>query len=91
MAGIGVVIRDYRGLVIASCMKKLPQAYNGVDVEAMTVAMALSLATDIGISRVVLEGNSGVVIKALMDDVFAFASFGLLVKDTKVLPRNFDQ
>ena len=50
--------------MIDSCTKKLPQAYNGVDVEAMAVAMTLSLATNIGISRVVLKGNSWVVIKA---------------------------
>ena len=64
MVGIEVVIRDYQGLVIASCTKKLPQAYNGVDVKAMAAAMTLLLATNIGISRVVLKGNSWVVIKA---------------------------
>ena len=50
--------------MIASCTKKIPQAYNGVDVKAMAAAMTLLLATNIGISRVVLKGNSWVVIKA---------------------------
>ena len=53
--------------------------------------MALSFASDIGISGAVLEGDSWVVIKDLMEDVFALASYGLLVDDVKVLSRNFVQ
>ena len=53
--------------------------------------MALSFASDIGISGAVLEGDSWVVIKDLMEDVSALASYGLLVDDVKVLSRNFVQ
>lgn len=67
------------------------QAYSGVEVEALAAAMALSFALDIGISRAVLEGDSWVVIKALMDDDSALASYGLLVDDVKVLSKNFTQ
>jgi len=31
-SGINIVIRDNRGLVIASCSKKLHQAYNNGDI-----------------------------------------------------------
>ena len=79
-----MVIRDVRGSVIASCSKILPQAYSGVEVEALVAAMALSFASDIGISGAVLEGDSWVVIKDLMEDVSALASYGLLVGDVKV-------
>ena len=74
-----MVIRDVRGSVIASCSKILPQAYSGVEVEALAAAMALSFASDIGIS-----GVSLVVIKDLMEDDSALASYGLLVGDVKV-------
>lgn len=74
-----MVIRDVRGSVIASCSKILPQAYSGVEVEALAAAMALSFASDIGIS-----GVSLVVIKDLMEDDSTLASYGLLVGDVKV-------
>ena len=74
-----MVIRDVRGSVIASCSKILPQAYSGVEVEALAAAMAFSFASDIGIS-----GVSLVVIKDLMEDDSTLASYGLLVGDVKV-------
>lgn len=74
-----MVIKDVRGSVIASCSKILPQAYSGVEVEALAAAMALSFASDIGIS-----GVSLVVIKDLMEDDSTLASYGLLVGDVKV-------
>ena len=74
-----MVIRDVRGSVIAFCSKILPQAYSGVEVEALAAAMALSFASDIGIS-----GVSLVVIKDLMEDDSTLASYGLLVGDVKV-------
>ena len=74
-----MVIRDVRGSVIASCSKILPQAYSGVEVEALAAAMALSFASDIGIS-----GVSLVVIKDLMEDDSTLASYGLLVGDVIV-------
>lgn len=74
-----MVIRDVRGSVIASCSKILPQAYSGVEVEALAAAMALSFTSDIGIS-----GVSLVVIKDLMEDDSTLASYGLLVGDVKV-------
>ena len=46
--------------------------------------MALSFASDIGISGAVLEGDSWVVIKDLMEDDSTLASYGLLVGDVKV-------
>ena len=74
-----MVIRDVRGSVIASCSKILPQAYSGVEVEDLAAAMALSFASDIGIS-----GVSLVVIKDLMEDDSTLASYGLLVGDVIV-------
>lgn len=79
------------GLVIASCSKKLPNASTGDEVEALAVAMALSFASNVGISHVVLKGDSWVVIKALMEDDFSLASFSLLLEDVKGQFQNFDQ
>ncbi|KAK9991532.1 hypothetical protein SO802_026517 [Lithocarpus litseifolius] len=80
--GIDVVIRNNMGLV---------NAYSGDEVHALAAAMTLSFASNIGISRAVLKGDSWVVIKALMEDNFSLASFGFLVEDVKGQSQNFDQ
>ena len=61
-SGLGVVIRDSRGLVIASCSKVVHQALGVCEVEALAVAWALSFASDVGVKRAVLEGGSMAVI-----------------------------
>ena len=63
-SGIGVVIRDERGKVIASCSKLLHQAYSSREVEAMAAATALSFASDRGVQQAILEGDSLDVFKA---------------------------
>ena len=87
-SGIRVVIRNNKGSVITSCSKKFPHAYSGSDIEAMTAAMTLPFALDIGITHAVLEGDSWAVIRALMEDDCSLAPFGLLVEDAKVLSRS---
>ena len=57
-SGIGVVIRNDEGLVLASCAKKIPVAYSGCEIETMAAATALSFALDIDIKRAILEGDS---------------------------------
>ena len=61
-SGVGVVIRDNRGLVIASCSKVVHQALGVCKAEALAVAWALSFAFDVGVKRAVLEGGSMAVI-----------------------------
>ena len=58
VSGIGVVIRNNLGLVIASCSQRLPQDHSSNEVEALAATKALSFAAEIGITKVVLEGDS---------------------------------
>ena len=66
--GVVAMIRDENGLVLGSCTKRLPQAYSAVEVEALAATTALALAKDLGVTRVILEGDSLVVIKALREE-----------------------
>ena len=43
-SGIGVVIRNSQGLILAPLSQLLPQAYIAVEVEALAVAKALQFA-----------------------------------------------
>ncbi|XP_075645829.1 uncharacterized protein LOC142616999 [Castanea sativa] len=88
-SGIGVVIRDSAGLVIASCSKKLQQAYGSAEVEALAAATALSFAADVGVNRAVLEGDSLEVITALSQDTPILSSIGPWIDDAKVYSNRF--
>ena len=88
---IGVVIRNGSGSVLASCTKKLNQAYSGEHIEALAAATALSFASEFGFRRAVLEGDSLAVINALRERVSLLTPTGLLIEDVKVLSQRFDQ
>ena len=53
-AGIGVIIRDCQGLVLASMSQIIPLPLNIVELETLAVAKALQLAIDLGLSKVIL-------------------------------------
>ena len=83
------MIRDENGLVLGSCSKLLPQAYSAVEVEALAAATALALAEDLGMQRVILEGDSLVIIKALREEEQFFSPVGLLLEDVRMLSLSF--
>ena len=90
-SGIGVVIRNRKGLVIASLAQRLSQAYKAVEVEAMAAIRALEFAGEIGVDRIMVEGGSTIVTKALKTKHPGLASYGLLIEDARVLERNFSK
>ena len=57
-SGIGVVIRDNQGLVIASLVQQISQAYQAIEVEAMAASRALKFGLEFGIHWAILEGDS---------------------------------
>ena len=66
---IEVVIKDENGLVLGSCTKHLPQAYN---------------------ARVILEGDSLTVIKALREGEQLLSPTGLLLEDVRMFSQSFE-
>ena len=84
-AGVGVVVRDTNGLVLASCAKPVPQPYKVAEVESLAAATALSFATELGFRRVILEGDSLEVIQALRENDQSLTPMGLLLEDIRML------
>ena len=80
-SSIGVVIQDNQGLVIASLVQQLSQAYQAVEVEAMATSRALKFGLEFGIHWAILEGDSEVVLKALENEESGSVAYGLLLKD----------
>ena len=90
-AGVGVVVRDATGLVLASCAKIMHQPYKAAKVESLAAATALSFATNLDFQRVVLEGDSMEVIQALRENDQSLTTTGLLLEDVRMLYQNFEQ
>ena len=51
ISGVGVVIQDDSGMVLASMSKQLPQLYSALEVETMATSIALSFASQLGFHR----------------------------------------
>ena len=86
---IGVVIRDNQGLVIASLVQQLSQAYRAVEVKAMAASRALKFGLEFGIHWPILEGDSEVVLKALENEESGSATYELLLKDASLFSSSF--
>lgn len=89
--GIGVVIRDHQGLVIASCSKLVHQELCSEDIEAKAAAWALLFALEVGVKRAVLEGDSLTVIKGLMEEERLLIPMSLLIEEAKQLSQHFEE
>ena len=64
-AGVGVVVRDSNGLVVAALSRKINSPLGALEVEAKAVEAGISFARDIGIADFTVEGDSLVVYNSL--------------------------
>lgn len=60
-----------------------------IELEAMTARRALILALEIGFDRVILEGDSQVLITALQNSSYSLFHFNQIVKDIEYLASCF--
>ena len=63
--GLGVVIRNCDGLVLASQTRRLHQAFTPEVCEALAAHRCATLALELGFSKAVLEGDSQQLMSAL--------------------------
>ena len=89
MSGIGVVIKDDKGAVLASCSEKIPRAYKADEIEALVTMKALSFAFELGFWSAILEGDSLGLIQALKSEEQSLAPTGLLIEDVKMFANNY--
>ena len=89
MFGIGVVIRDSNGAVLASCSQKIPQACKAKEIEVLAALKALSFVFEFGFRSAILESDSLGLIQALKSEKRSLSPTGLLIEDVKVFANNF--
>ena len=83
MSGIGVVLRDERGSVLASLSQNIPQVCKPLDIETLAASRALKFATELGFNKVVLEGDCEVLMKALKGGDQFLSTVGLVMDDIR--------
>ena len=86
---IGVVILDNNGAVLASCSKKIHQAYKPKEIEVLVALKAMSFALELGFRSAILEGDSLSLIKALKVAKCCLSPTGLLIEDVKRVANSY--
>ena len=89
-AGLGVVTRNDAGLVMASLSQLILLPFSVIEVEVMAARRALELALECGFQRIVLEGDSEVLYKALQQGNRCLAHHDHLITDIQFLISHFN-
>ncbi|XP_075673362.1 uncharacterized protein LOC142642791 [Castanea sativa] len=82
-AGIGVIVCDWNGAVLGALSSSIPLAQSVADVEALACLKAVSFAQEIGLTRVVFEGDSAIIIGALNQATGEVANYGNIIEDIR--------
>ena len=89
LAGLAGVIRNDRGLVMATFTQTIPLPISVEMVEVLAARNALVSAQDLNLTQVQLEGDSEIIINALSSGGRDSSSYGHILKDIKFLSSAF--
>ena len=64
-SGVGVIVRDVDGLVVAALCKKIHAPLGPLEVEVKAFESSLQFAKDVGLQEFILEGDSLNMVRAL--------------------------
>ena len=81
-AGLGVVIRNHDGEVMAALSEKIPQPSSVTLLEILAARRAAIFVHEVGLWNSIMEGDSETVIKALQGGDMFQSAFGHLFRDT---------
>ena len=88
-AGLGVIVRDCGGAVLGALSSSIPLAQSVADVEALACLKVVKFALEIGLTRVIFEGDSAVIISALTQENGEVANYGNILEDIRQLVGAF--
>ena len=84
LAGIGVIAHNHDGEAVGALSSPIPMAQYVADLEALACLKVVQFALEIGLTRVVFEGDSAVIINALFHGMGELASFGNILDDIRL-------
>ena len=83
LVGVGVIIRDNQGDPIGALTMPVPISQSVAELEALACQQAVQFALEIGLNRVVVEGDFVTIIEALNNCTGQFASYGNILGDIR--------
>ncbi|XP_042988641.1 uncharacterized protein LOC122316174 [Carya illinoinensis] len=83
--GVGVIIRDSGGLIIASLYSSISLSHDSLLGEAVAALRATSLCSELGLQQIMLEGDSIAVGQAVQHKDESWSPTGLVIRDIKLL------
>lgn len=83
--GCGIIVRDYKGFVIAAQSKRLNALQELVIAEAMAALVVVEFSRDLGIHSIILEGDSLLVVQAIRDQGNNLRPYGQIVDDVRLI------
>ena len=66
--GIGIIVRDHEGIVLAALSKRLPLPLGPLEAEAKAMDEAASFAADIGLQEAIFEMTDCAVLAGALSD-----------------------
>ena len=88
-AGLGVVIRDFRGRVICALAEGIPIPTSPAIVEALACRRAMVFAKELSLMDTIFEGDAEQIIKALRAKEVNQLEYGHVLRDSLVLASYF--
>ena len=86
-----MVIRNDAGLIMASLTQQIPLPTLVIEVEALAARRALEFALELGFDNITLEGDSGLLIKNLMNGGNKLTHYGNIAADMLFLLSHFSK
>ena len=84
LAGLGVIVRNNSGEAVGALSSSIPLAHSVADLEALACLKAVQFALELGLNHVVVEGDSTVIINALLHGAGDMACFGNILGDIRM-------
>ena len=81
MAGIDVIVQDWRGEFVGALSSPMSLTHSVAEIEALACRKAVDFAAKIGVQRVIFEGDLTMVINALNQNNAGLSSYGVVIED----------
>ena len=81
LTSVGVIVRNREGKVMASMVESFQLPLSITVVEVIAAKKALQFAIDLGLSSIVLEGDSKITIDGLRGEELSLEEYGHLLNE----------
>lgn len=83
--GVGIIIRDEKGNVIAATSEPVMATHDPATAEAIAALRAVEFCKEVGAFDINLEGDSLLVVKAICESQTSWLRYGQIIDDIKLV------